>query len=175
MEKGRNPLVAQELDSEADVLDPVTEMAAGLQGYLGYMIRRAQLLIFQDVNHVLESFDLRPTLFSMLFILSEKPGLRQSAVADMLGVQRTNLVKMVDGLEQRGLLSRQPSPEDRRSYALHLTDAGHQFLEEVCGAVNAHEQRLTDVLGREDRDELLRLLTRVVREFTPRSGASDEA
>ncbi|WP_413206053.1 MarR family winged helix-turn-helix transcriptional regulator [Rhodospirillum sp. A1_3_36] len=141
---------------------------SSLRGYLGYMLRRAQLLIFQDVIAALEPFDLRPTQFSMLMILSTRPGLRQAELADLLGVQRTNLVKMVDALESRGLMVRERSLEDRRSHSLCLTSKGGSFLAEARAAVEAHEAKLADALGTSNRDELLRLLTLLNRNFIPR-------
>jgi DNA-binding MarR family transcriptional regulator len=139
-----------------------------LRGYLGYMLRRAQLLIFQDVIAALEPFDLRPTQFSMLMILSSHSGLRQAELADLLGVQRTNLVKMVDVLESRGLMVRERSLEDRRSHSLCLTSKGVSFLAEARAAVDAHEAKLAEALGTPNRDELLRLLTLLNRNFIPR-------
>jgi DNA-binding MarR family transcriptional regulator len=103
----------------------------------------------------------------MLMILSARPGLRQADVADLLGVQRTNLVKMVDVLEARGLMVREKSQEDRRSHSLRLTEAGHVFLAEARGAVQHHENRIGEAIGEENRAELLRLLKLFNREFRP--------
>lgn len=55
-------------------------------------------------------------------------GLSQSELVAALGIDRSTLVAVIHGLEKRALVKRHPSPTDRRSYALALTDAGTDLL-----------------------------------------------
>jgi len=54
------------------------------------------------------------------------PGISQQALAGHLGVLPSRMVLLLDGLEQKRLVERISSPDDRRNYALHLTPRGQQ-------------------------------------------------
>src|SRR5258705_12169530 len=100
-----------------------------LAGKVGYVLRRAQMALFDELITAFAELELRPAQYSVLVLLKYAPGLKQSDVAGALGIQRANFVVLFDGLERRGLARRCPTPNDRRSYALYLTDAGAALLE----------------------------------------------
>ena len=97
-----------------------------LDGHLGYFVRRLQVWIFQDFVRTLASFDIRPAQYSVLVVIEANSGLSQADLAERLGIERARLVRLLDGLEKRGLTRRQPSPLDRRSHALVLTREGRR-------------------------------------------------
>jgi len=116
---------------------------------LGYWLRRAQIAVFRDFFEAFERFDIRPAQYSILTIIERNPGLRQGAVGEALGIKRTNLVAMIDELERRKLVRRDPSSGDRRSYALALTEKGARLAVELHAASERHEQRLIAAIGGE--------------------------
>ena len=132
-----------------------------LAGMIGYVLRRAQLSVFEDVIASFAHLDLRPAQYSVLVLLGHAPGLKQSDVAAALGIQRANFVVLFDGLERRGLAQRSPAPHDRRSYALFLTEAGKDLLARARELETAHEARLDEKLGPGGRERLLELLGRL--------------
>lgn len=126
---------------------------------IGYRLRRAQLAVFQDFGESFAAEGLRPADFSVVLVVKHNPGLKQSEVAEALGIQRANFVAIVDGLEGRGIVERRKSDTDRRVQALHLTPLGEQFAESMMTTWEAHEARMIEKLGGTDaRDELIRLL-----------------
>lgn len=130
-----------------------------LDGLLGYMLRRAQLAVFQDFIVKMKDFGLRPAQFSVLAIIQANPGLKQSRVSEALGINRANFVALLDELEKRKLARRAPAEGDRRSNALYLTPQGEAFLNDAFRHLQAqHESRLNDVLGTNDKQRLLALL-----------------
>jgi len=132
-----------------------------LAGMIGYALRRAQLAVFDEIMASFAELDLRPAQYSVLVLLDHAPGLKQSAVAAALGIQRANFVVLFDVLERRGLARRAPAANDRRSYALHLTDAGRAVLRRANELEAAHEARLDARLGADGHQRLLELLRRV--------------
>lgn len=128
---------------------------------IGYALRRAQLAVFDEALQGFSELDLRPTQYSVLALVGHRPGLKQSDVAAALGIQRANFVTLLDGLEQRGLARRSPTPHDRRSYALHLTDDGERVLARASALVGDIEARLDARLGPGGREQLLALLRRL--------------
>lgn len=70
--------------------------------------------------------------WSALYMLAAHPeGLIQSELAELMGVQGPTLVRLLDALEKLGLISRHPTPNDRRANRLVIEDAGRAVLEEV--------------------------------------------
>jgi DNA-binding MarR family transcriptional regulator len=133
-----------------------------LAGKVGYALRRAQLPVFDEVITAFAELDLRPAQYSVLVLLAHAPGLKQSDVAGALGIQRANFVALFDGLERRGLARRSPTPNDRRSYALYLTEAGEGLLGRAARLDAELEARLDARLGPGGRQQLLKLLGQVL-------------
>ena len=129
--------------------------------FIGYALRRAQMVVYQDFFRTFAEVRVRPAQFSVLAILERNPGLKQSEVASVLGIKRTNFVVLLNELERRGLAERRPAEGDRRSYALCLTDKGVALLRRLKRMVAVHERRVTAHLGAADRKQLFRLLHRL--------------
>ena len=161
------------LEDEAMAADPETgqRLAADNEGVsqlpemssiVGYVLRRAQLSVFQDFIESFAELKLRPAEFSVLNLIAQRPGQKQSEIAEQLGIKRANFVALMDGLERRGVAERRKSPEDKRSHSLHLTAEGERFLSEMLSVWNAHEQRIIQRLGGDaERDKLIELLGRL--------------
>ena len=124
----------------------------------GYVLRRAQLAVFQDFFAAFAPFDIRPAQFSVLTVIERNPGLTQSQVAEALGIKRTNFVGMLDELERRGLAERRQTARDKRSYALYLTADGAALMRRLKPVLKAHESRMVALVGEEGRDRLIALL-----------------
>ena len=60
--------------------------------------------------------------WKVLFKLTVKPGLRQTELADMLDIEPITLSRIIDRLQEAGLVERQADPADRRAWRLHVTD-----------------------------------------------------
>ena len=130
---------------------------------LGYVLRRAQMAVFRDFFSAFEAFDIRPAQYSILTVIECNPGLKQSEVSEALGIQRTNFVAMVDELQRRGLVRRDPAPNDRRSYALVLTEAGRRLMGELHEVAERHEQRIADAIGAETHRRMFATLGKIAR------------
>jgi DNA-binding MarR family transcriptional regulator len=157
-------------ESAAD--DPAIDLGR-LPQVVGYMLRRAQLAAFQDFLRGYAETDIRPAQYAVLTVIERNPGLRQSQVSTALGIKRANLVALLDSLENRGLAKRVPVATDRRSYALHLTEAGTALMEKLAEINAAHEKRVTAKIGDHGRRELLKLLQGIVDAVGP-TPADDE-
>jgi len=69
--------------------------------------------------------------WKVLFRLERRPGLRQIELADMLDIEPITLSRIVDRLEEAGLVERQPDPADRRAWRLHVTAAAQPLIEKL--------------------------------------------
>ncbi len=130
---------------------------------IGYRLRRAQLSVFQRFLSVFEDLKLRPVEYTVLVLISDNPGRKQTEIAEELGIKRANFVPLVHGLEERGLVERIPSDADKRANALHLTADGHSFIAHARKVHDTMEEDLVARLGGEKgRKALLDLLDRLM-------------
>jgi DNA-binding MarR family transcriptional regulator len=142
---------------------------------IGYVLRRAQLAVFQDFFAAFAPFDIRPAQFSVLTVIERNPGLTQSQVAEALGIKRTNFVGMLDALEARGLTERRQAARDKRSYALYLTAEGGALMRKLKPVLKAHESRVVALVGEDGRDRLVELLHEIADGPHRRNGAALKA
>ena len=128
---------------------------SGLADQPGFVMRQASLAVWNDLVTTLATVGLKPQSYAALLIIDTSPGCKQQDIADALGIARPNLVALIDGLVERGLAERGVNADDRRSYALTLTDAGKTLLTRGRAAHARHETWLTNALGDTDRAALL--------------------
>ena len=129
-----------------------------IRDLIGYALRRAQGVVYADLNDALARISLRPLQFTLLLMVAENPGSSQSSVCEALGMQKANCVPTMSELERRGYIIRRKSTSDARSYELHITNKGKRILQRAGEVHSIHEQRLIERIGVDGRDQLLRLL-----------------
>ena len=108
------------------------------------------------------AYDVTPSQARALRVVAEHGSVRLSALAEALRIAPRSATEVVDALEQRSLVAREPDPADRRATSVVPTEAGLRLghvLDEARRT--ATEQRLS-VLSDEDRAELARILRIVV-------------
>ena len=133
-----------------------------LSNAISYHLRHSQLAVANSFADVLAEQGLRPADFSVLVIVGGNPGLKQSDVAEALGIQRANFVAIVDSMEEKDLLVRRRSDEDRRVHFLDMTEKGTALLDSLSEKWRDREEKLIDKIGGEKaRDKLLTLLGRL--------------
>ena len=109
------------------------------------------------VSRIATENDLSLTQMRVLAILRDRR-LRMNELADYLGLERSTLTGLVDRAQKRGLLSREPSTEDRRATEVFLTQAGREFADRVYERVTAALSPQLDALGAGEGQQLQRLL-----------------
>ena len=107
-------------------------------------------------------FDLTPVQYSALTALRAHPGVDQATLAGLIAFDRTTMGGVVDRLAQRGLLTRNPHPTDRRARALEITAAGAEILDRVEPAVARAQELMVSGLDEAEAAEFLRLLRKAV-------------
>ncbi len=91
----------------------------------------------------------------------------QLALAQHLGVDRTVMTYLLDGLEQAGLVERRPDPADRRARRVAITDPGNSLLTEVRARLHDVEEEVLAPLDEPDRTTLRTLLQRLATAVAP--------
>ena len=132
-----------------------------LPGLIGYQLRLTQLAIFTDFGKSLSDQAISPGRFGVLALIGANPGLTQSRLAQATHLDRSTMVAVIDQLEARNLVERRAAPNDRRSNALWLTEAGRKMLRMMKQRVKTHETHIAAALGEEDAARLIGMLSRI--------------
>jgi MarR family transcriptional regulator for hemolysin len=112
--------------------------------------------------------------WKVLFKLTRKPGLRQVELADMLDLEPITLCRIVDRLEEAGLVERARDPEDRRAWRLHVTEKAQPLVDQLQGVGAELVKQVFAGIDRKDIEITRKVLARA-RENAGRAGVSKRA
>lgn len=132
-----------------------------LEGLLGYNARRAALAIIEVFLQRMAVYDLRPVDFSVLSLITHNPGITSRQLCSALGILPPNLVGMINALEKRELITRQPHPTDGRAMSLHLTAVGARLMREAEHTAAELESDVAARLTAAEGKTLIRLLKKL--------------
>ena len=130
-------------------------------GSLAFLLVQLGLHGARQFGERLKPLGLEQRQAGMLVRLAANEGRSQQAIGQMIGVNPTRMVFLVDELEQLGLVERRRNPADRRSHALYLTGQGRATLQQVRVVTAEHEQQMSDGLTGAERGQLISLLRRL--------------
>lgn len=133
-----------------------------LPNHVGYLLRLAQLRVWEDFYGRLGDTGVSPALFSALMLVQRNPGIQQSRLGEALGVARSGAMTMTDRLERLGLVERRADPHDRRAYGLFLTADGERRMAEYVARVQQHDMLINKVLSPDEHRALMQLLHKFV-------------
>ncbi|MFF7548729.1 MarR family winged helix-turn-helix transcriptional regulator [Streptomyces canus] len=133
----------------------------GLHADTGYLLYRLGLRSGQLFNTFLQESGLRLRHYAVLRYLAGAEGALQRELSTRLGYDPSAIVGLVDDLEKLGLTERRPSPDDRRSKIVVLTEEGRAFLRGTDEAGLRVTNDLLAPLDPAERETLQALLLRV--------------
>jgi DNA-binding MarR family transcriptional regulator len=136
-----------------------TSAAGGV--VFSYVLRRVRQQLLTSMAMMLPD-GRHPRDVALLRVVAENAPVSQQWLADYLAINRSVMVKLIDGLEARGDVVRDRRPDDRRSYALRTTASGRRALKKLAPVVRRADGIRTAVLSSTERDRLLELLRVVV-------------
>lgn len=128
----------------------------------------ATFLLSQVGSHAARKFAERlaplhffPPHAGILRVLCKSGGLSQQGLAEVLNMHPSGLVAIIDELEERGLVKRRDSIDDRRTYELHLTEKGQAALCDIGRVGQEHNESLCAALSPRERERLTEFLQRI--------------
>lgn len=132
-----------------------------LEGLVGYNSRRAALVVIEVFLERMAIYDLRIVDFSVLSLVMHNPGITSRQLCNTLGILAPNLVGMVNAMEKRALITRQPHPHDGRAMGLHPTPAGQKMMQDAEKTAAQLELATTSRLSAAERKTLMQLLKKI--------------
>jgi DNA-binding MarR family transcriptional regulator len=110
----------------------------------------------------LKKHGLTIALWPTLMCLWEEEGVTQREIAQKSKVENSTTTRTLDKLENLGLVERQADPNSRRSFRIYLTDEGRALREQLIPIPLGINQKILSALDPQERDELIRLLQKLV-------------
>jgi DNA-binding MarR family transcriptional regulator len=147
-------------DAPSPADDPVDGLYRDLGWAIGVLSRGYRRLALGAV----EGLPSGPRGYHVLCAVADGDPSSQLALARRLGVDKTVMTHLVDDLEQAGMVTRRPDPQDRRARHVVLTDAGAAALALARGQVATAEAQLLGGLTADEERSLRALMARVARD-----------
>jgi DNA-binding MarR family transcriptional regulator len=112
-------------------------------------------------TEALEPYGIRPRHVAALIELRDTGELTQQTLCGQLHLDPTNLVAVLNDLEERGYAKRRRDPEDRRRHLVEVTNKGVAVIEKVSEVMDGVEEELLAGLDPADREQLEGALTSI--------------
>lgn len=146
---------------DANTGDDGSRSLADLHGAPGHLFRRARQ--FHDALWLQVVGDtLTPLQYAVLIALEAEPELSQRTLGERIALDKSTIGDLVARLVRRGFVTRRPDPDDARRRILLMTESGRKAVYQVRPAVVEIGHRILAPLQPEERDELIRLLDKLL-------------
>jgi DNA-binding MarR family transcriptional regulator len=126
----------------------------------GFLLRRTHQIsaaVFEDECRA--SVGLTPAQYGVLTVLrASEPGLDQTRLARALAFDKVTVLRVLRGLESRGLVQRTPAPASKRNLSVALSPAGEATLEQAQKPAEKAYKRLMGPLSAAQQAQLVELL-----------------
>ena len=147
-----------------DAADATSVNYGPLGDWLGFNLRMAQAASFAAFSRRSKDVGVRPGRFATLTLISQNPGISQTALSRANGRDKSTLTPLIADLVRRRLVRRVRARKDRRSYGLTLTPAGEKMLAQLTQCAQQHEDELDRIVGRRNRMQFLDTLRKIAAE-----------
>jgi DNA-binding MarR family transcriptional regulator len=133
----------------------------------GFLISRMGLVASKHFGERIGTLGLTTRMWGALNVLDAEGPITQGALCAAVHMDPSSMVSTIDELESHGMVERRRHPTDRRAYALHVTDHGHDVLARGRALAREAQEELLAPLNEEERVQLRELLLKL-------AAASDE-
>jgi DNA-binding MarR family transcriptional regulator len=136
---------------------------------IGYAVGRTNWYMRTLFNTLIreENINLTNEQWTVLKIISTTPGISQTEIAERSLKDKTNITRILDGLEKKNHIVRDKDENDRRAYKINITKEGKKILKEVEPVLRKIERIIYDSLSKSDIDRVKKLLDSICNNIRP--------
>lgn len=142
-------------------LNRLKEPVPDLEAHLGYWLRHVSNHVSGAFARALQSSHVSVAEWAVLCRIQARPGVTPGELAEILGLTRGAVSKILDKLEEKQWMRRSIKPEDTRVQLLSLTQAGNRILPQLARIADENDRRFFAVLDPGESATLRRLLTKL--------------
>ena len=128
----------------------------------GYLIQTLAQRIDCDMKDRLKEHGVDLKVFANLMFLSEKDGITQREISNVLNFPEYHTSRNVDALIKQGFAERRTNPNSRRSILIFLTTKGHEMARELPAVIRASNDKTLAKLDDRERADVIALLQKSV-------------
>jgi len=140
----------------------ITKVHPALKSFICYNLNKLAYRKKLRLEKALQPLGIHAIHSGVLKLVDMGDKISQNQLSDEIGLDKATMVKVVDHLENRKLVERQQSPEDRRVNFIKLTAKGKKILGQALAICDQVEKDFLKPLSKEEietfKDILVRLL-----------------
>ena len=126
---------------------------------IGYLLGDSSRLLRRAFDDGVRAIGVTGPQARLLLYMARVEGENQGHYADRLEVEPITLCRMVDRMEEAGLVERRRDPADRRAWRVHLTERSRAMITELRGCVDTMVEDMMSGISPPDRESFTRILT----------------
>lgn len=130
--------------------------------YLLYLMARASALASAGFHNQVRAMGMQVYEWRIMAVLYGTNGVTVGGLARRCLIKQPTVTKNIDRMEERGLVARSPSPEDRRQVIISLTDQGRAIVADLVRRAGAHEAEVLAEFSSDEAETLKRVLRRLI-------------
>lgn len=142
-------------------MDEIVTPTSSLPGHLARRFHQISTALF-DMEMRQSGLDLTPVQYAALVAVREQPSIDQATLAGAIAYDRTTIGGVVDRLVEKGFITRQISPTDRRAKVLNVSPEGEGIVTQAHAAVMRAQAALVAGLDEAEAKALVHLLDKAV-------------
>ena len=132
-----------------------------LNSSFGFMLAKAAQKIADIAHESLTPLQLDIRQVGLLITIKKYEPVTQTRISKLLRIDRTTMVALIDDLENRGLVVRTESPQDRRVNNLTLTAKGTEILDQAWKKILESEEIVLQGLSTAEKQSLIKILEKI--------------
>ena len=141
-----------------------------LENSLGLLIYRTALSLKSALQRCFREngFAITAEQWAIICHLWEEEGLSQREIGEKAAKDKPNITRMLDALEKKRLIFRQPDPRDRRKFCVYLTKEGKRLHERLLPLAQTLRERVTRSLSQPEIDRIKETLGKINQNISQR-------
>lgn len=128
-----------------------------------HLLHRASQRASEIFAHETRDFDLTARQYAVITTVAQHEGLSQTDLVRLTGIDRSTLADVVQRLLKRGVIQRERTMQDGRTYAVSLSQDGRQLLDAIKPFARRADRLVLSCLGDEDGKAAVQILSRLLR------------
>lgn len=138
-----------------------------LEESLFFQFHQLNRMFREAADNTLADFNLNQRAYWLLECLDPDHGYSQTELGTLLGVDRSDMVRLLDSVEKEAWVTRVRSADDRRKQLVKITKEGMKQRQEVRSAIEKAEEELLDRLGNKQEDRLRKYVSKITDDIVP--------
>lgn len=138
----------------------------------GFLLRRAHQISAAIFERACADLAITPAQYGVLCVLQQQPGIDQSSLARALAFDKVTVLRVLKGLEDRGLCERLPAQDNRRQRSVRLSAKGKRLLLQADQPVQQAYEMLMSPFNQEEQARLIALLQKLNQALDAQARAS---